>query len=83
MGNLISDFSKLLKKEASHKPSGQHILDDEYYKRIEAVQFTISHDDGKVISDLEKSDVVCAEGFKNIACVCKTSLVLSKTLQLI
>ena len=58
LGNLISDFSKLLKKEASHKPSGQHTLDDEYYKRIEAVQFTISHDDGKIVSDLEKSDVV-------------------------
>tara|TARA_Y100000590_G_scaffold394815_1_gene474269 strand:+ start:2150 stop:2971 length:822 start_codon:yes stop_codon:yes gene_type:complete len=58
LGNLISDFSKLLKQEASHKPSGQHILDEEYYKRIEAVQFTMSHDDGKIISDLEKSDIV-------------------------
>jgi len=58
LGGLISDFSKLLKQEASHKPSGQHVLDEEYYKRIEAVQFTISHDDGKIISDLEKSDVV-------------------------
>ena len=58
LGNLISDFSKLLKQEASRKPSGQHILDDEYYKRIEAVQFTMSHDDGKKISDLEKSDVI-------------------------
>jgi len=58
LGNLISDFSKLLKKEASRKISGQHALDKEYYKRIEAVQFTMSHDDGKVIDDLEKSDVV-------------------------
>ena len=58
LGSLISDFSKLLKQEASRKPSGQHTLDEEYYKRIEAVQFTISHDDGKIVSDLEKSDVV-------------------------
>ena len=58
LGGLISDFSKLLKQEANRKPSGQHTLDEEYYKRIEAVQFTISHDDGKIISDLEKSDVV-------------------------
>ena len=58
LGNLISDFSKLLKKEASHKPSGQHTLDKDYYNRIEAVQFTMSHDDGKIIDDLEKSDVV-------------------------
>tara|TARA_Y100000590_G_scaffold244953_1_gene275312 strand:+ start:524 stop:1345 length:822 start_codon:yes stop_codon:yes gene_type:complete len=58
LGNLITDFGKLLKQEATRKPSGQYVLDKEYYDRIEAVQFTMSHDDGKVISDLEKSDVI-------------------------
>ena len=58
LGNLISGFSKLLKQEASRKPSGQHTLDAEYYKRIEAVQFTMTHDDGKIISDLQKSNVI-------------------------
>ena len=58
LGNLISEFSKLLKQEATRIPSGQHALDKEYYKRIEAVQFTIEHDDGKIINDLEKSDVI-------------------------
>ena len=58
MGDLITGFSKLLKQKASRKPSGQHALDEEYYKRIEAVQFTMTHDDGKVISDLDNSDVV-------------------------
>ena len=58
LGSLITDFSKLLKQDASGKPSGQHVLDDEYYKRIEAVQFTMSHDDGKIISDLNNSDVI-------------------------
>ena len=58
LGNLISDFSKLLNQKASRKPSGQHILDKDYYDRIEAVKFTMSHDDGKVIYDLENSDVI-------------------------
>ena len=58
LGSLISDFSKLLKQEANRKPSGQHILDNEYYKRIEAVQYTITHDDGKTISNLDNSDVI-------------------------
>jgi len=58
LGNLISDFSKLLEQKASHKPSGQHVLGEEYYKRIDAVQFTMTHDDGKIISDLEKSDII-------------------------
>jgi regulator of PEP synthase PpsR (kinase-PPPase family) len=58
LGDLITGVSKLLKQNASRKPSGQHALDEEYYKRIEAVQFTMTHDDGKVISDLDNSDVV-------------------------
>ena len=58
LGNLIADFSKLLKQQASRIPSGQHTLDEEYYKRIEAVQFTMTHDDGKIISDLNNSDVI-------------------------
>ena len=58
LGDLISRFSKLLHQKASHIPSGQHALDEDYYKRIEAIQFTMSHDDGKVINDIEKSDII-------------------------
>ena len=58
LGDLIIRFSKLLHQKASHIPSGQHALDEDYYKRIEAVQFTMSHDDGKVTKDIEKSDIV-------------------------
>ena len=42
-----ASFSKLLNQKAIHKPSAQHVFDDDYYKRIEAIQFTMSHDDGK------------------------------------
>ncbi len=58
LGDLIISFSKLLNQEASYKPSGQHILDDEYYKRIEAIQFTMNHDDGNLSNDLNKSDII-------------------------
>ena len=58
LGSLISDFSKLLSQKPSQQPSGQHALDEEYYKRIEAVQFTMSHDDGNIVTDLEKSDII-------------------------
>ena len=58
LGNLILTFSKLLNQKAIHKPSAQHVLDDEYYKRIEAIQFTMSHDDGKKIDDVSKADIV-------------------------
>ena len=58
LGNLILTFSKLLNQKASHKPSAQHVLDADYYKRIEAIQFTMSHDDGKKSDDIENSDIV-------------------------
>tara|TARA_B100001109_G_C18833159_1_gene460596 strand:- start:596 stop:1420 length:825 start_codon:yes stop_codon:yes gene_type:complete len=58
LGDLILSFSKLLKEEASYIPSGQHILNDEYYNRIEAIQFTMNHDDGNSISDIQKSDII-------------------------
>ncbi len=58
LGNLILAFSKLLNQKAIHKPSAQHVLDEDYYKRIEAIQFTMSHDDGKKTEDLSSSDVI-------------------------
>ena len=58
MGSLILSFSKLFNQKASHEPSGQHVLNDEYYNRIEAIQFTMNHDDGNLINDVEKSDII-------------------------
>ena len=58
LGNLILNFSKILNQKASHEPSGQHVLNDEYYERIEAIQFTMNHDDGNLVSDIEKSDII-------------------------
>ena len=33
-------------------------LNDEYYKRIEAIQFTMNHDDGNLVNDIDKSDII-------------------------
>jgi regulator of PEP synthase PpsR (kinase-PPPase family) len=58
LGNLILNFSKILNQKASHEPSGQHVLNEEYYNRIEAIQFTMNHDDGNLLNDIEKSDII-------------------------
>ena len=58
LGNLILNFSKILNQKATHEPSGQHILNEEYYDRIEAIQFTMNHDDGNLISEVNKSDII-------------------------
>ena len=58
LGDLILSFSKLLNQKASHQPSGQYALNDEYYNRIAAIQFTMNHDDGNLLKELNKSDII-------------------------
>ncbi len=58
LGNLILNFSKILNQKATHEPSGQHTLNEEYYDRIEAIQFTMNHDDGNLIDEVDKSDII-------------------------
>ena len=58
LGDLILSFSKLLNQKASHQPSGQYQLNDNYYKRIEAIQFTMNHDDGNLVKEIKKSDII-------------------------
>ena len=58
LGDLILNFSKILHQKASHIPSGQHKLNDDYYNRIEAIQFSMNHDDGNLIEEIDKSDII-------------------------
>jgi hypothetical protein len=58
LGDLILNFSKILNQRATHEPSGQHVLNKKYYDRIEAIQFTMNHDDGNQTGDIEKSDII-------------------------
>ena len=58
LGNLILNFSKILNQKATHQPSGQHTLNEEYYDWIEAIQFTMNHDDGNLINEIDKSDII-------------------------
>ena len=78
LGNLILSFSKLLNQKASHEPSGQHVLNEEYYQRIEAIQFTMSHDDGNLVNEVGKSDIILLanKGYKtsNIPLVNENSI---------
>ena len=58
LGDLILSFSKLLNQKASHQPSGQYALNEEYYKRIAAIQFTMNHDDGHLLKEINRSDII-------------------------
>ena len=58
LGNLILNFSKLLNQRPNHRPSAQHVLDEEYYRRIEAIQFSMMHDDGMRGEDVKDADII-------------------------
>tara|TARA_B100001939_G_scaffold339505_1_gene346369 strand:- start:662 stop:1483 length:822 start_codon:yes stop_codon:yes gene_type:complete len=58
LGDLILNFSKILNQKATHQPSAQHVLDEDYYKRIEAIQFTMNHDDGNNTDNILESDII-------------------------
>lgn len=47
-----------LKPRARDRPGSQHALDAEYFARIDALSFSINHDDGRGAQDLERADVV-------------------------
>ena len=58
LGDLILNFSKILNEKATHQPSAQRVLDEDYYKRIEAIQFTMNHDDGNNTENILDSDII-------------------------
>ena len=58
LDHLIPDFERIFKTKATHVPSGQHALNKEYYKKIEAMQFTLAHDDGQKLNTAVNADII-------------------------
>ena len=52
------NFLKIIKSRSKPHPSGQHVMNEDYYKKIEAIQFTMNHDDGNSLDDIGKSDII-------------------------
>lgn len=53
-------LSNMLGQEAKARPGRQHNLDAAYFARVEAIQFTIAHDDGIAWEDWEEADILLA-----------------------
>lgn len=58
LGPVLRLFQAYLGAESTHKVGAQHILNAEYFKRIDALNYTMMHDDGQLSDDLENADVV-------------------------
>jgi len=55
---VVQMFQSYLGGEPQPRVGGQHALDATYFKRIDALNFTVMHDDGHMTDDLELADVV-------------------------
>lgn len=55
---VVQLFQAYLGGEPQPRVGGQHALDATYFKRIDALNFTVMHDDGHMTDDLEQADVV-------------------------
>ncbi len=55
---VIKELSSYLGLESSALPGRQHELNEEYFSRIDAMNFTLAHDDGQGTWELEDADIV-------------------------
>ncbi len=58
LDNIVSSLSKFLKVIPNPKPGKQHIIDEEYFRKIEVMNFSITHDDGQHVDNLSCADII-------------------------
>jgi len=58
MGPLLTTFSNFFEAEPNYQPGLLHAVNDQYFKRVAAIEFTLNHDDGKNITSLEEAEVI-------------------------
>ncbi len=58
LGPILRLFQSYLGTETIHRAGAQHVLNAEYFQRIEALNFAMMHDDGQHVEGLEEADVV-------------------------
>lgn len=58
MGPLLSSFEHSLKKEPTGKPGLVRKLDEEYFRKVDAIEFAVKYDDGRDPRGLLRADVV-------------------------
>jgi [pyruvate, water dikinase]-phosphate phosphotransferase / [pyruvate, water dikinase] kinase len=57
---VIDAMSNILGQETRNRPGRKHVLDEAYFARIDAIQFTIAHDDGVGWENWEEADIILA-----------------------
>ena len=55
---VLTVFQSYLGTPAGRRVGAQHVLDAEYFRRIDALNFTMEHDDGQLPDDIDEADIV-------------------------
>lgn len=58
IAGIVSEMASYLEVESSDLPGRQHELNEEYFSRVEAINYALAHDDGQSHWDLEEADIV-------------------------
>lgn len=58
LSHITGEFSKYLNMNVSNTIGRQHLLDNEYFSRVDAISYTITHDDGQSTWDLYDADII-------------------------
>ncbi len=60
LDSAVAALESALGQHPRARPGRQHIMDEAYFARVDAIQFTIAHDDGVMWEDWEEADIVLA-----------------------
>lgn len=58
MGPMMEGLSNLVNSEPKRKPGLIHKLDEDYFRKVEAIEFAVKYDDGRDPRGLLRADVV-------------------------
>jgi regulator of PEP synthase PpsR (kinase-PPPase family) len=59
LGPLLTELGSYLGVSGEqHKVGALRAVDERYFRRIEAIEYTVKHDDGKCLTDLDKADII-------------------------
>ena len=58
LSKITSELSSYFGVEVSYKPGRQYELDEDYFEKVDAIHYTLAHDDGQLVDSLDEADIV-------------------------
>jgi regulator of PEP synthase PpsR (kinase-PPPase family) len=58
LGPILTSLEQKLQQQSRHQPGMIHLLDEDYFKKVEAVEFAVKYDDGRDFTGVLQADIV-------------------------